>query len=344
MILDVISLIGGLALLLVAGDLLVRGSVGLAVRFAVPPMITGLTIVAFGTSAPELLVSLDSALQDIGGIAVGNVVGSNIANILLVLGLPSVFLATSVQEQGLVRNTVVMIVITLIFIAFASSGHLSRLSGLVFLVLLALFLIDQYRQAQAHRRAVCDETTLALNDNDDDNNNTELSDAPKSMWAAIGLTLAGLVGLPIGADLTVDGAVATARLLGVSDTTIALTVIAIGTSLPELAATLMAAIRGRAGVGLGNVIGSNIFNLLAIVGITAVIVPIDVPREMALFDFWVMLAAALLLAAFAVGKKPIGRLSGSAMTLLYICYIVMVAYFGSGYAAMRSLSVNMVIF
>lgn len=335
MIRDVICLIGGLAVLLIAGDVLVRGAVGLAVRFAVPPMITGLTIVAFGTSAPELLVSLDSALQGIGGIAVGNVVGSNIANILLVLGLPSVFLATSVQEQGLVRNTLVMIMITVIFIAIAASGQLSRLSGLAFLAMLVLFLLDQYRRAQAHRRETSGEADLALGD---------MSDAPKSLWLALGLTLVGIVGLPIGANLTVDGAVATARLLGVSDTAIALTVIAIGTSLPELAATLMAAIRGKAGVGLGNVIGSNIFNLLAIVGITAVIVPIKVPRELALFDFWVMLASALLLAAFAMARQPIGRLSGSAMTLLYIGYIVMVAYFGSGYAAMRFLSADMVPF
>lgn len=335
MILDVISLLGGLVVLLIAGDLLVRGAVGLAVKFGIPPMVTGLTIVAFGTSAPELLVSLDSALQGLGGIALGNVVGSNIANILLVLGLPSVFMATCVKEEGLLRNTAVMIVLTLIFIALAMTGQLGRMSGVVLLVLLGIFLYDQYRRAMAHRKG-------AANDNEAEP--SELDDAPKSLWVAIGLTLAGLIGLPIGAELTVNGAVATARLLGVSDTTIALTVIAIGTSLPELAATLMAAIRGKAGVGLGNVIGSNIFNLLAIVGITAVVIPIEVPGEMILFDVWVMLAAALLLAAFAIAKNPIGRLAGGAMTALYVVYIALVAYFGSGYAAMQSLSVNMVTF
>lgn len=328
MILDLISLLGGLVLLLVAGDVLVRGSVGLALKLGVPPMITGLTVVAFGTSAPELLVSLDSALQGYGGIALGNVVGSNIANILLVLGLPSLFLATHCAEKGATKNALAMIAVTIVFISLTMRGTLGLGAGVVLLLLLLVFLYDQYRSAMAHRR----ERAEAAESGD-----LEVEEAPQSLWVAIGLTVAGLIGLPIGADFTVDGAVATARYLGVSDTTIGLTVIAIGTSLPELAATLMAAIRGRASVALGNVIGSNVFNLLAIIGITAVVVPIQVPKELIYFDFWVMLAAAILLAIFTKARWRIGKITGGAMTATYVGYIALVAYFGSGYAAMTAI-------
>ena len=334
MVLDLISLVGGLAVLLLAGDALVRGSVGLATKFGVPPMITGLTIVAFGTSAPELLVSLDSALDGVGGIAIGNVVGSNIANVLLVLGLPSLFMATNCGEEGAGRHALVMMVVTLAFIAFCMFGTIDRMAGIALIAMLAIFLIDQYRSAMAHRRETGEDGVKL----------EELDSAPDKLSIAIFLTIIGLIGLPLGAHFTVEGAVATARLLGVSDTTIGLTVVAIGTSLPELSATLMAAIRGKGSVALGNVIGSNIFNLLAIIGITAVVVPIQVPAELIAFDLWVMLAAAMFLTAFAYRRERIGPRIGLGMTSIYVGYIALVATFGSGPAAVQSLSASMAIF
>lgn len=321
MLIDYASLFGGLALLLIAGDVLVRGAVSIAQYLGIPALVIGLTIVAFGTSAPEFVVSLRAALNGSGGIAIGNVVGSNVANVLLVLGLPSLLVVTRCGEDGITRSSVFMIAVTLIFILFCYTGTITRPAGLALVVLLLIFLSESLRVARRARR---ERRAAEIDDFEDDTGNV-----PNDVRLAVLFLIAGLVALPGGAHLTIDGAVAIARNWSVSETAIALTIVALGTSLPELATTMMSAVRGHTGVALGNVVGSCIFNLLAILGVTAVITPIPVPDEIMSFDIWAMLAASLVVLLFAVFSVTIRRPTGLALIVGYIGYIVLVFHTGS---------------
>ncbi|ADZ69645.1 calcium/sodium antiporter [Polymorphum gilvum] len=325
MLFSYVSLIGGLAALIVAGDILVRGSVGIALRLGIPNLIIGLTIVAFGTSAPELVISLQAAFAGSGGIAIGNVVGSNIANVLMVLGMPALIAATPCGEKGATRNALFMVAVTVIFIVLCFNSPLSLLSGLVLLALLALFLGDSVRATRSHRKAVREngngsETTDDLPE--------EVEDVPQSAVTATIYIVLGLIGLPLGAHFVIEGATDVARSWGVTDAVIALTVIALGTSLPELATTMMAAVRNQGAVAIGNVIGSNVFNLLAIIGITAAVVPVDVAPEFLRLDVWIMLACAVLLLFLAARKVELRRFSGLALVGAYCLYIFVVYWMG----------------
>lgn len=322
MLIDYVSLVGGLVVLIVAGDVLVRGSVSVAERLGIPTLVIGLTIVAFGTSAPELVISLRAAIDGLSGIAIGNVVGSNIANVLAVLGLPALFAATSCDENGAVRNSVFMVAITAIFIGMAFHSPISRLDGTILLVLLALFLWESVRATRRHRAQNVGAAAVA--DGDEDLPFDEVEGVPDNVGLAILFIVLGLIGLPLGAHFTIEGASALARDWGVSDAVIGLTVVALGTSLPELMTSLMAAIRGHAAVALGNVIGSNIFNLVAIMGITSMVVPLQVPPEVLRLDLWAMLACALLVLAFAAFKVTIRWPSGIILCALYALYIFVV--------------------
>ena len=307
-----LMLLAGLAILLAGGDLLVRGAVGIAERFHVPPLIIGLTIVALGTSAPELMISVKAALDNAGGIAIGNVVGSNIANVFLVLAMPALITATVCNEDGIGKNILVMIGMTLVFMGMLANGTLARYDGLILLVLLGLFLYDQYRSAIAHRNAAA---IASLSD--------EIPHGPKNLVLVVGLLVAGLVLLPLGADLTVDSATEIARDWGVSEEVIGLTIVAVGTSLPELATSLLAVWRNNASVALGNVVGSNIFNIGLIMGTTATTVPVSVVEHIIRVDMWMMLAAALLIAVFAKMGIFIGRKIAAAMIAVYSAYVVL---------------------
>ncbi|QDG76488.1 calcium/sodium antiporter [Labrenzia sp. PHM005] len=332
MLFDYISLAGGLVVLIIAGDVLVRGAVGIAQRLGIPNLVIGLTIVAFGTSAPELVISLKAALKDAGGIAIGNVVGSNIANVLLVLGMPALIAATPCGEQGATRTAVFMVAVTLVFIALCFYSPIGLWAGLLLLALLAVFLAGSTIAARRHRRDLKAAANAAgadvATDSFDEDELEDVDDVPDSVWIAIIYIVLGLVGLPLGAHFTITGATTIATAWGVSEAVIGLTVIALGTSLPELATTVMAAIRQHGGVAIGNVIGSNIFNLLAIIGITAVVVPIDVPQEVLKLDVWVMLACAVLLTALAGFKICLGKISGFVMTAAYALYIASVYMLG----------------
>ncbi|MCA1299259.1 calcium/sodium antiporter [Stappia indica] len=335
MLIDYVSLIGGLVVLVVAGDVLVRGAVGIAERLGIPALVIGLTIVAFGTSAPELVISLGAALDGLPGIAIGNVVGSNIANVLLVLGLPAIIAVTSCRETGAIRNSAFMVLITVVFIAMCFHSPISRTDGIVLLLLLGLFLWDSVRATRKHRREngrCADKSAEADCPKEGEEEVGELYEevegVPESPALAILFIALGLIGLPLGAHFTIAGASALASAWGVTEAVIGLTVVALGTSLPELATSLMAAIRGHSAVALGNVIGSNVFNLLAIMGITAVVVPLGVPQEVLVLDLWVMLASALLVLAFAAMHVTIRRPSGAILSLLYCLYIFVVFQFG----------------
>ncbi|MEM8956469.1 MAG: calcium/sodium antiporter [Pseudomonadota bacterium] len=307
----------GLVILLLAGDSLVRGAVNLSLRLGIPPLIISLTIVAFGTSAPELLISVEAVLYGSPGIAMGNVVGSNIANILLVLGVPAILRTLHTSSCDTRESFVIMIVASLFFIALCFTGPLTWYHGLALLAGLAAMLAHSFVSARRHRA----ESLSAAAAIDPEAEEIEGADPNMPGWKILVFLVLGLVGLPLGADLLVDNAVIIARTFGVSETVIGLTMIALGTSLPELATTLMAALRGKADVALGNVIGSNMFNLLAIIGVASLVGPIRVKPEFLTLDLWVMLGASLLLIPFVFFGRDITRLAGVVLTALYVVYI-----------------------
>ncbi len=312
-----IQLAGGLTWLLLGGDLLVRGSVALARRFHVSPMIVALTVVAFGTSLPELVVVLRAILTGYPGLALGNVVGSNIANVLLVAGLAAVVHPLAIGKGTSRRDSVGMLVVSIVFVAFCATGYLSRLEGMILLGMLAIIAAITAREAAiAYRQATLTtplEWVLGL---------------PSSVWTILILIAVGAVGLPVGANLVVDAAVKMAAELGVSDAIVGLTILAFSTSLPELATTVVAAARGRTEVAIGAVIGSNLFNIAAIMGTAAVVspLPIQVTPDFLRLDLPVMIGTAVLLAAFVWLRRPIGRAAGVVMVVGYAAYILAVVF------------------
>lgn len=314
-IMDWIYVALGLVILLLAGDSLVKGAVNLSLRLGVPALIVSLTIVAFGTSAPELLVSVSAILDGVAGLALGNVVGSNTANILLVLGVPAIISVMHTSEHDTRASFVQMIAATLLFIVLCSFGTLEWWTGLILLAALAAMLLHAARETMRHQKA----TALAAADNEDEIEGAD----PDLGWPKIIVFLVlGLIGLPLGAELLVGGSVNIARTLGVSETAIGLTLVAVGTSLPELATTVMAAIRRQADVAIGNVIGSNMFNLLGIIGVASLVGPIPVDPMFFQLDLWVMLGASLLLIPFVFFGKDIGRTWGIVLSSLYLAYLV----------------------
>lgn len=315
----------GLVILLLAGDSLVRGAVNLSLRMGVPALIVSLTIVAFGTSAPELLIAIKAVLDDAPGIALGNVVGSNTANVLLVLGIPAIISGLRTDECDTRRTYLMMLGASLLFIGLCFTGTLTLWHGFVLLAALSLVLADAFRTARAHRRDVKAGEAAALAEADEDElEEIEGADPSLAGWKIGVFLVLGLLGLPLGADLLVDSAVAIARDYGVSETVIGLTLVAVGTSLPELATTVMAAIRKQADVALGNVIGSNMFNLLAIIGVASLVGPMQVPAEMLTFDLWVMLGASALLFPFVFLRWNMTKPWGFALTGLYAAYVLSV--------------------
>jgi cation:H+ antiporter len=310
---DIFYALIGLVLLLFAGDALVRGAVALGLRLGIPVLIVGLTVVAFGTSAPELLVTVQAVLEGVPGIALGNVVGSNIANVLLVLGLPALIGTIDASNSKAARSFWMMIAASLVLIGLAFAGPLHFWHAAVLLTLFALLMIDMVRQG---RNSVPDEVTSA--------------DPAMPGWKLGAYLVAGLVGLPLGAQFLIDGAVGLAQSLGVPEEVIGLTMVAIGTSLPELATTFVAARRGETDVAMGNVIGSNLFNILSILGIASLFGPIPVERAFLTRDLWVMLGAALVLAPFVLIGWKITRLWGIVFILAYAGYGFLLFRAGGG--------------
>jgi cation:H+ antiporter len=313
----------GLVVLLLAGDALVRGAVNLSLRIGIPALIVSLTIVAFGTSAPELLISVSAIHEGVPGLALGNVIGSNTANILLVLGIPALITTLHVTDNSTRASYLQMLAGTALFIGLASFGSFTWVSGLVLLTALAAMLTHAVYEVRCHRRntaMACLETVAAESALED----LEGADPDLPWWKIIVFLIVGLIGLPIGAELLVNASTNIARELGVSETVIGLTLVAIGTSLPELATTVMAALRKQADVAFGNVIGSNMFNLLGIIGVSSFIGELPVAPELMHFDIWIMLAASLLLGVFVLKKINITRVWGIIFTALYVGYVVSV--------------------
>ncbi|RJE85780.1 calcium/sodium antiporter [Paracoccus onubensis] len=304
MIVDILLVIAGLVLLVAGGDLLVKGAVNLSLRLGVAPVIVGLTVVAFGTSAPELLVSLSAALSGSTDIALGNIVGSNIANVLVILGASAVVSEIVTKEHDLRHSWMMMTGVSLLLILLSFTGAIGRMEGFILLIVFGLVLWRQISVARAERPKKIEGTEPGA------------TSRKIAFWLA-----GGLIALPVGAQLLVTGAADIARLMGISEAVIGLTLVAVGTSLPEMAASVASALRGRADLALGNVVGSNIFNILAILGITSVLAPLPVPQQMLQLDLWVMLGAALLLGPFLLRGISITRMAGLVGLAGYAVYV-----------------------
>ncbi|MGB5674752.1 MAG: calcium/sodium antiporter [Gemmatimonadota bacterium] len=309
-----LQLFSGLIYLLFGGDLLVRGAVALARKFHVPPMIIALTVVAFGTSLPELVVVVQATLTGYPGLVLGNVVGSNIANVLLVAGAAAVVFPLTYGEHSIRRDTLFMVAASVLLVFLSWSGALGLLDGAIMLG--GLVVVNALTAGEAARAFRDSELKAPLE---------WVLGLPTNMWVILLFIAAGAVFLPIGAELVVDASVEIAAVLGVSDTVVGLTVLAVGTSLPELATTVSAAIRKRTDVAIGTIVGSNMFNILAILGVAAAISPqpIVVPRGFFSLDFPVMLGAALAISALAWLKRPVGRTAGVIFLVAYAAYLLL---------------------
>ncbi|WP_417464995.1 calcium/sodium antiporter [Kordiimonas sp.] len=318
------QVVAGLVLLVVAGDYLVRGSVSLAMRAGLSKLVIGLTIVAFGTSAPEMLVGVDAVFKGAPTLAIGNVVGSNIANALLVVGLPAVLAPMTCSAPKIGRNLAIMLGASVVFIALAQDGAFTWVEGLMLLAFLGMFLVFSI----VGRKACPVESAAQMAEME------ELDRKPDTYKVAFLCLFGGLIGLALGADMLVIGSVDIAREFGISEAVIGLTLVALGTSLPELVTGVMAAIRGHCDVAVGNVIGSNIFNLLAIMGVTSLFGTVPVPDSFLRVDLWVMLGSSLLLVPFIKLRSNVGKLSGAAMIALYIGYMVYLAHSSESAAVM----------
>ncbi len=303
MILPWVLVILGLGILLFAGDFLVKGAVNLATRAGISPLLVSLTIVAFGTSAPELLIVLSALYEGAPTLAVGNVVGSNTANVLLVLGVPAILAGLDTRSVDTRRSFLLMIGASVLFIALAFTGAFSWWQGLVLLAALTLMLIDQARNG-------------SVDTDDVEGLDEKISRGKIALFLGL-----GIIGLPLGAELLVHNSVLIARDFGLSEAVIGLTLVAIGTSLPELATTVMAAYRRQADVALGNVIGSNMFNLLGILGVGALFGTLPVPHPFFSLDLWVMLGSSLILIPFVFMNMAITRGWGVALILAYGVYL-----------------------
>ena len=303
----VIKLLAGFILLFFGGDWLVDGGVALARRFRISPLVIGMTIVAFGTSAPELLVSLISAIKGSAGIAIGNVVGSNIANIGLILGLTALICPIETDNSKVIRHGSIMIAASLLLMVFALKSGITRTEGLILFACLILFTTISVRKGRTQQQET-------------DTENQE--EKPMSVLAAIGLIVLSCLMLAFGADILVDGATTVASALGVSDKVIGLTVVALGTSLPELAASVAAAFKKQMDISIGNIIGSNIFNILCVLGVSTSIKPISLEFQDYVSDFIWMMGFSVFIIIFTTMRKKKGRLGRTAGILFLLAYAV----------------------
>ncbi|APE28041.1 calcium/sodium antiporter [Aurantiacibacter gangjinensis] len=311
-----VLILAGLALLALGGELLVRGAVGIAEKLGVSPLLAGLTIVGFGTSMPELATSIQAAFAGSSDIAVGNVVGSNIANIILILGVTAVILPLAANRAAFKRDGIALAASSLAALACVLAGGIGRIAGIALIAALIGYILWAYlseRQsgdaaAQMHEALATDAVAAPA---------TPLS---KGTPALAVMTIAGIAAAIYGAGLLVEGAIALAQGWGVSEAVIGLTIVAVGTSLPELVACVVAALRGHGDVALGNVVGSNIYNVFGILGITALVQPLAVPQQIAALDIWVLLGVTALLLLFLRTGWTLKRWEGAVFLALYAGY------------------------
>ncbi|MBU2531800.1 MAG: calcium/sodium antiporter [Alphaproteobacteria bacterium] len=320
---DYAFLAGGLVLLIVGGEMLVRGAATTAARLGMSPLLIGLTLVGFGTSTPELVTSVEASLIGSPGIAIGNIVGSNIANVLLILGVATLIMPLMVDRRALARDGTIVVFTAAAFVVVGYLFPFGRLVGTVFVVGLVAYLYYAYRQ---ERSGAPEGHTAAFEKREAHDEVIQPRDIASEqtaghIWTPILLAVAGLIVVILGGKLLVDGAVGIARTAGISETLIGLTIVSIGTSLPELVTSVIAALRRHGDVALGNILGSNIYNILGIGGATALIAPTTIPPDIVRFDSLVMLAVSLALLVVARTGYRISRAEGVVLLAGYGAYI-----------------------
>lgn len=309
---NILLVVAGLVLLIWGADRFVHGAAAAARNFGIAPLLIGLTVVAFATSAPEILVSVVAALQKEPGLAIGNAIGSNIVNIGLVLGLTAIIRPIKLESATLRREMPALLAVSLLTVSLFLDTFLSRIDGIVMLTGLVIVMVWLARLGMSS----------AANDPIKIDFEAEIP-SDVSMRMAVVWLIVGLLTLLIGAELLVDGAIGIAKMLGVSEVVIGITIVAFGTSLPELAVSLMSALKGEYGLAIGNIVGSNIFNLLAVIGVAATIQPAAVAPSVLSLHIFVMVAFTLVLFAMTYdydGKAQLSRLEGAALLIAFIAY------------------------
>ena len=303
LLLQIVLLAVGFCMLVKGADWFVDGSSAVARRFGIPQLVIGLTIVAMGTSAPEAAVSITAALQGNAEITIGNIVGSNILNILIILGLSSLLCNLAVAKSTIKVENPFMILITLVLLVLGLDGTISLFDGIILLIFFGIYLAYLFWMAKKGHEEVQEEAK------------------ERSLLHDLGFTVLGLVLIVWGSNVTVDAATELALIFGVSERFIGLTIVALGTSLPELFTSVAAARKGNADIAIGNIVGSNIFNILFVVGLSGLIVPVPF-IEGFIIDTWVAVAAAVLLSVFCAVKGKLVRWHGVAMLVGYAAYFV----------------------
>lgn len=314
---DILLFILGLATLVGGAELLVRGASRLSLSFGISPLVVGLTVVAFGTSAPELAVSVQSAMTDRADIALGNVIGSNIMNILLILGASALIVPLVVANQLVRQEVPIMVGFSLLLLVLSHDGSLSRFDGLLLIVLFFVYTVVVVRQSQRQLSTVADSSAPSL----------VVGTGRGDHWTIqLLLVGSGLGLLVLGAHWLVGAAVAFANHLGISELVIGLTIVALGTSLPEVATSLMAAFRGERDIAVGNVVGSNIFNIAGVLGVTSLVAPTGIPVHLSIlsFDLPVMIAVAVACLPIFFTGNLIARWEGGLFLSLYVAYLAYV--------------------
>jgi cation:H+ antiporter len=320
-------LLGGLVLLVLGGEFFVRGAVQIAERLGLSPLLIGLTLVGFGTSTPELVTSVQASLAGSPGIAVGNIVGSNIANILLILGISALIVPVTVGRGALYRDGMVGLGAALLLAAVALFGMLDRTVGALFVLGLVAYIYYAWRQERRpdpeHTAAY--DKAQAFEEVHPQGVHGAGASAPgagaKGVLLSVGFALGGLALVVFGGGFFVKGAVALAQAMAIPETVIGLTIVAVGTSLPELVTSVIAALRRHADVALGNVLGSNIYNILGIGGATALIAPTTIPEAIAAYDIWILVGVSVLLLVMGRSGWRIGRREGVVLIFLYAAYV-----------------------
>ncbi len=304
MFIGIIFLIIGSAMLFYGAEFIVKGGSRLARYFGLSPIVIGLTVVAFGTSLPELVVSIVAAIGGSSPIAIGNVVGSNIANVGLVLGISSLIFPIKINLSQIKNDLIIYIFVCLMFSAFCMNGSISRQEGLILFLSVLIYTWYSFYYSSSKN-------------NDEDVNDKN----PSNLRMLFILIISGITLLSFGANLFVKGAIDIARYFGISEIVIGMTIVALGTSLPELATSVIASFRKEHAISIGNIVGSNLFNLLSVIGIVSLVSPIESPKEILFFEIPYMIIYGLILFPIGMLKQPIHRLTAAFLLIGYLLFI-----------------------
>ncbi|HKL15866.1 MAG TPA: calcium/sodium antiporter [Balneolaceae bacterium] len=312
---NIIYLVSGILLLTVGGEILIRGALSASNRMGISPLLIGLVVVGFGTSSPELAVSVEAALSSSPDISVGNVVGSNIGNVLLILGICAIISPIAVKPSALTRDGAVVVGSTLVFMIMIAGGVLGRAEAVILIILLAVYLYWAYRSEKNAPDSPAAEVHTAEAE--------EIEKKPAGITGIVISLVGGLILLIGGSNILLKGAIGIAETFNISEAVIGLTLVAVGTSLPELSISVLAAIRKHNDVAIGNILGSNIFNVLGILGVSAMIQPLTVNPRILLFDQWVLIGLSILILLFLYTGRKLTRTEGGILLMGYIAYVIL---------------------